>query len=161
MALAAARPVDAAPLYWLTAAHATLLGMTGELGLALRLPRMLAVLRQVIELSPTFRRMARPTSCWACCSLRPRWAAISTRAAASSRARGRSATAACQFIVDVLTARARGGARRPRASSPCSARVLSPSPAVFPEQRLAHKPAHRMARRYLRLGARWFAPLPR
>ena len=160
VALAAARPVDAAPLYWLTAAHATLLGMTGELGLALRLPRMLAVLRRVIELSPTFEHGQAHLLLGVLLSAAPVGGDLEE--GGRQLARARALSDGRLLIVDVLTARAHAVARGDRARFVALlTRVLATSPVVFPEQRLSNELAHRMARRYLRLGARWFAPLPR
>ena len=156
-ALAAARPAHAAPLYWLVTAHATLLGMTGELGLALRLPRMLAVLRRVIELAPTLEHGQAHLLLGVLLAAAPVGGDVEE--GGRQLAQARALTAGRLLVVDVLTARAYAVARGDRALfRRLLIGVLTTPPSIWPEQRLSNELAQRMARRYLRVGDRWFAP---
>lgn len=154
-ALARARPRDAAPLYWLVTAHATLLGMTGELRLALLVPRMIAVLRRVVALAPELEHGQARLLLGVLLAVTPVGGDVEEGARQLALARQQSAGKL--LIVEVLTARALAVARQDRAQfRALLAGVLRTSPAIWPEQRMSNELAHRMARRYLVFGARWF-----
>ncbi|MEZ4359911.1 MAG: TRAP transporter TatT component family protein [Kofleriaceae bacterium] len=155
-ALAAASARDATPLYWLTTAHAVLLGMTGELSLALRAPRMLAVLRRVNELAPALEHGQAHALLGALLAAIPVLGDLDE--AARELERARQLSGGRLLTVDVLAARSYAVARGDHALFvSLLTSVLARSPAAMPEQRLANELAQRTARRYLRYGARWFS----
>lgn len=154
-ALARARPQDAAALYWLVTAHATLLGMTGEVRLALLVPRMITVLRRVVALAPALEHGQAHLLLGVLLVVTPIFGDVEEGARQLALARRQSAGKL--LIVDVLVARALAVARQDRAQfRELLAGVVRTSPAIWPEQRMANELAHRMARRYLVVGERWF-----
>jgi hypothetical protein len=154
-ALAAARRADAAPLYWMVTAHAVLLGMTRELELALRVPRMLAVLRRVNELAPQIDHGQGHALLGLLLVVAPFVGDVEQGRRELERAR--AVTGGRALIVDVLTARSYAVARGDRALfTALLTGVLRRAPGSWPEQRLSNEFAQRMARRYLRYGGRWF-----
>lgn len=158
-ALAAAGRDDAAPLYWLVTAHAALLGMTGELGLALRLPRMLEVLRRVNQLAPALAHGQAHALLGSLLAAAPILGDLDE--AARQLALARAVTGGRLLLVDVLAARTLAVARGDRAQfTALLTAVLATSPAELPEARLANELAQRMARRSLRHADHWFPPSP-
>jgi hypothetical protein len=156
-ALAAAARADAAPLYWLATAHAALLGMTGELALAIHVPRLLTVLRRVNQLEPSLAHGQAHALLGVLLASIPVFGDLD--AAEREFASARAVTGGRLLIVDVLAARALAVARGDRAQfTALLTRALTTSPAALPEARLANELALRMAKRYLRHGARWFEP---
>lgn len=155
-ALARARPRDAVALYWLVTAHATLLGMTGELRLALLVPRMIAVLRQVVALAPELEHGQARLLLAVLLSVTPVVGDVEEGARQFALARQQSQGRL--LIVDVLAARALAVARGDRALfRELLVSVVRTSPAIWPQQRMSNELAHRMARRYLVVGERWFS----
>lgn len=158
-ALAGARRADAGPLYWSATAHAALLGMTGELGLVVHVPRLLAVLRRVNQLEPSLAHGQAHALLGVLLASIPFFGDLD--AAEREFAAARAVTGGRFLLVDVLAARALAVARGERAQfTALLTRALTTSPAALPEARLANELALRMAKRYLRHGARWFAPTP-
>jgi hypothetical protein len=146
---------DATPLYWMATAHAVLLGMTGEVSLGLRLPRMLQVLRRVIELDPELDHGQAHALLGVLLAAAPVFGDLKEGKRELERARRISGGRL--LIIDVLTARAYAVASHDRALfTALLTRVLTTAPSIWPEQRLSNELAQRMARRYLRVGARWF-----
>lgn len=156
-ALASAHRADAIPLYWLATAHAALLGMTGEISLVVHVPRLLAVLRRVNQLEPAlFHGQAHALLGVLLASI-PIFGDLA--AAEREFSIARAVTGGRFLLVDVLAARALAVARGDRAQFTARlTRALTTSPAALPEARLANELALRMAKRYLRHGARWFPP---
>lgn len=154
-ALARARPEEAAALYWLVTAHATLLGMTGEVRLALLVPRMIAVLERVVALAPALEHGQARLLLGVLLAVTPVLGDLDE--GARQLALARQQTGGRLLIVDVLAARALAVARQDRAMfRELLVRVVQTSPAIWPEQRMSNELAHRMARRYLAVGERWF-----
>ncbi len=155
--LAAARHEDAEPLYWLVSAHSTLLGITGELELALRVPRMIAILRRVNELAPGLLRGQAHLLLGVLLAATPVGGDL--REAARQLDLARAASDGRSLMVDVLAARVYAVALGDRALfDSLLARVLVTSPASWPQERFSNELAQRLARRYQRLAPRWFSP---
>jgi hypothetical protein len=156
-ALAAARPADAVPLYRIASAHATLLGVTGELLLALRAPRMIAVLRRVVALAPELDDGQAQLLLAVLLASAPRVAGGDLDEAERRLAAARQRSGGRLLIVDVLEARAVAVATGDRARFFAAlVRAATTAPSVWPERRLANELAQRKARRYLRVGERAF-----
>jgi TRAP transporter T-component len=154
-ALDGARRVDVEPLYWLATAHAALLGMTGELTLAIHVPRLLAMLRRINQLEPALAHGQAHALLGVLLASIPIFGDL--EAAEREFATARAVTAGRFLLVDVLAARALAVARGDRAQfTALLTRALTTSPAALPEARLANELALRMAKRYLRHGGRWF-----
>lgn len=162
--LAAARPRDALPLYYLATAYAALLGMTAqtpraggtpELGLLARLPTVLAVLRRVNELEPALAHGQAHALYGSLLAQLPVFGDLDEAERQFTAAR--AVTSGRLLLVDVLAARALAVARGDRAAfRALLGRALATSPAALPEARLVNELAQRAARRLLRSEARFF-----
>jgi TRAP transporter T-component len=146
---------DAVPLYWMATAHAVLLGMTGEISLGLRFPRMVQVLRRVLELEPEIDHGQAHALLGVLLAAAPVFGDLEEGKRELDRAR--QISGGRLLLVDVLTARSYAVARRDRALfTELLTRVLTTAPSIWPQERLSNELAHRMARRYLKVAARWF-----